>query len=314
MHVNTKNLEVFCDVVQRRSFSRAAQAHGLTQSAVSQIVHQLERELGARLIDRSKRPFVLTPEGRICYDGCRDVLGRWRTLEESIRAVHGELSGRVHVASIYSVGLSHMNELLQRFLVDHPRANVRLEYQHPERVYRRVEDERVDVGLVSYPAPSRSIEVIPWRQETMVAVVSPRHELAGLKEVSLEQLGGLPMVGFDEDLRIRQELDKQLRARGVRIEVTMAFDNIETLKRAVEIDAGVSLLPWPTVAREVAAGTLVALRLADAELVRPLGMIRRKGKQLGPTAERFIEFLRAHDRIDCPSLDQATDVSMGSGI
>ena len=312
MHIKT--LQVFCEVVRRRSFSQAAKTHGLTQSAVSQMVSQLERALGARLIDRSKRPFVLTPEGETCLAGCRDVLRRWQSLEESIRVMHDEFSGRVQVASIYSVGLSHMSELLQQFLVEYPKANVRLEYQHPARVYRMVEDERVDLGLVSYPVASRSIEVTLWRQETMVVVTAPEHELAAAGQISLRDVDGLPMVGFDEDLRIRQEIDKQLKARGIRTRVAMAFDNIETLKRAVEINAGISLLPWPTVAREVAGGTLAALPVHDAELLRPLGIIRRKGKPLGATAERFIEFLQKHDQVDCPSLERVTQISMGSGI
>ena len=152
-------LQVFCDVVRRRSFSRAAEANGMTQSAVSQAVHQLEKTLGVRLIDRSRRPLVPTPEGEVCYRECQELLARWRYLEESFQAASGKAARRVEVASIYSVGLSHMNVLVGRFLKTHPRANVRLQYQHPRKVYRLVEEERVDVGLVSYPVRSRTMRV-----------------------------------------------------------------------------------------------------------------------------------------------------------
>src|SRR5881628_2260733 len=123
-----KSLKIFCDVVSRRSFSKAAEEHNISQSGASQVVHQLEKGLGVKLIDRSKRPFTLTPEGDIYYEGCRKLVERYASLDE-------EVAGRVRVASIYSVGLSHMNRYLQEFLSQYPKANVRLEYLHPHRVY-----------------------------------------------------------------------------------------------------------------------------------------------------------------------------------
>ena len=292
-----KALEIFCDVVRCRSFSQAARENGMSQSAVSQTVHQLESELGVQLLDRSKRPFVLTAEGKVYYDGCRKILRRWQALIDDVRTLHEDVSGRVHVASIYSVGLSHINTVVQRFMMRYPKANVRVEYQHPDRVYRLVEDDRVDIGLVSYPRASRQIKVTPWRSETMVAVMAPNHPLVDCPWLEASQLDGQPMIGFDRDLRIRQEIDRELGAREVRPEVVMEFDNIETIKRAVEINAGLSLLPAPTVVREVAAGTLVARPLADLHLIRPLGMIRRAGGTLTATARRFVQFLSEQTQV-----------------
>lgn len=298
MHI--KALEVFCDVVACRSFSRAAEQNQLSQSAVSQIVHQLETELGVRLLDRSKRPFVVTPEGKVYYDGCRKILRRLRSLEDEVRTLHQEVSGRVHLASIYSVGLSHINGVVQRFMMRYPKANVRVEYQHPDRVYRLVEEDQVDIGLVSYPRESRKVKVTPWREEPMVVVMAPNHPLAEVPFIEVGALAGYSLVGFDRDLRIRQELDRELAGHGVQPPIAMEFDNIETIKRAVEINAGLSLLPAPTVVREVAAGTLVARPLADVSLVRPLGIIRRKGSTLGATARRFLQFLREQNQVNSP--------------
>ena len=101
------------------------------------------------------------------------------------------------------------------------------------------------------------------------------------------------MIGFDSDLTIRREIDRVLQLHGAEVRVAMEFDNIETIKRAIEIDAGVALLPEPTVLREVAAGSLVAVPLATDELVRPLGIIHRRGKELGSTTRRFIELLQS---------------------
>jgi len=288
-----KSLKVFCDVVGWRSFSRAADENGISQSGASQVVNQLERRLGVKLIDRSKRPFVLTPEGETYYEGCRKLVQRYDALEDQVRTLHEEVSGRVRVVSIYSVGLHHMSQYLQTFLSQYPKANVRLEYQHPHRVYEAVEKDHADLGLVSYPRASRTIEAMGWREEPMVLVCAPSHRLAGYKNVDFENLAGENVIGFDSDLTIRREIDRVLQLHDAEVRVVMEFDNIETIKRAIEIDAGVALLPEPTVRREVEAGTLAMVPLSTDELVRPLGIIHRRGKELGSTARRFIELLQA---------------------
>ncbi|HEX5447058.1 MAG TPA: LysR family transcriptional regulator [Pirellulales bacterium] len=288
-----KSLKVFCDVVGWRSFSRAASENGISQSGASQVVNQLERRLGVKLIDRSKRPFVLTPEGETYYEGCRKLVQRYDALEDQVRTLHEDVSGRVRVVSIYSVGLHHMSRYLQQFLAQYPKANVRLEYQHPHRVYDAVEKDHADLGLVSYPRGSRTIEAASWREEPMMLVCAPKHRLASYREVEFGDLAGEKMIGFDSDLTIRREIDRVLQLHDAEVRVAMEFDNIETIKRAVEIDAGVALLPQPTVLREVETGSLMMVPLATDELVRPLGIIFRRGKDLGSTTRRFIELLQS---------------------
>ena len=312
MHI--KSLKVFCDVVRRRSFSRAARENELSQSGASQLVQQLEERLGVKLIDRSKRPFVLTPEGEVFYDGCRSLVERYDVLEDRVRKLHEEVEGRVRVASIYSVGLHHMSQHIQEFLTRHPKSNVRLEYLHPHRVYEAVEGDTADLGIVSYPKASRTMRAIRWRIEPMALVCSPRHRLAGRDRVSLDELHGENVVNFDSDLTIRREIDAVLQAHGVEVRVAMEFDNIETIKRAIEIDAGVSLLPAPTVAREIDSGTLVAVPLEDNELVRPLGIIYRRGKQLNSTTRRFIELLQSESKsLETPLEPMLADAATAAG-
>lgn len=296
MHL--KSLKVFCDVAGRRSFSWAAKENGLSQSGTSLVVTQLERRLGVKLLDRSKRPFALTPEGEIYYEGCRKLLEQYRALEEEVRTLHGEVSGRVRVASIYSVGLHHMHRYLHQFLGQNPKANVRLEYLHPHRVYDAVENDQADLGLVSYPKPSRSIKAIGWRNEPMVLVCSPSHRFAqefasGIRaSVALAEIAMEPIIGFDSNLTIRREIDRALYEHASDLRVVMEFDNIETIKRAVEVGVGVSLLPAPTIVHEVERGALAAIELSGIRLVRPLGIIYRRGMQMGVTVRRFIELLR----------------------
>ncbi len=296
--VNLKSLKIFCDIVSRRSFSRAAEDNGISQSGASQVVGQLENRLGVQLIERSKRPLVPTREGKVFFDGCRKLLAAYDSLEDEVRTLHDEVAGRVRVAAIYSVGLHHMSSYVQEFRAQFPKANVRLEYLHPERVLESVENGEADLGIVSYPRSTRLVEAEAWREEPMVIVCAPAHPLAGLDEAPLTSLAGLPLVAFDSDLVIRHEIDRVLDAQGVEPEIVMEFDNIETIKRAIEIDAGVSILPEPSVSREVAAGTLARVRIADADvarqLTRPLGIIRGRNRPLAPTVQRFLDLLRGH--------------------
>ncbi len=296
MAVNLKSLKVFCDIVARRSFSRAAEDNGISQSGASQVVSQLESRLGVQLIERTKRPLLPTREGQVFYDGCRKLIARYEALEDEVRTLHEDVAGRVRVAAIYSVGLHHMSRYVQEFMTRHPKANVRLEYLHPERVLELVEQGQADIGIVSYPRSTRAIEAEPWREEPLVLACAPTSPFADRVQVSLGELDGQRMVAFDPDLVIRHEIDRVMAAHDAEADVVMEFDNIETIKRAVEIDAGVALLPEPTLGRELAAGTLCAVRLAGDELVRPLGIIHARGKPLGPTAKRFIDLLRDHAR------------------
>jgi DNA-binding transcriptional LysR family regulator len=290
MHL--KALKVFCDVVSHRSFSEAATENDMSQPGASQMVSQLEDHLGVKLIDRSKRPLIATAEGEVFYEGCRKLVQRYQALEEEVRTLHNEVAGRVTVASIYSVGLSHMNRFVQEFMQKHPKANVRIQYQHPDRVYELVETDQVDMGLVSYPKASRTIKAIAWRDEPMVLVCSPKHPFAWRDEVPLNELDGCDLISFDPQLQIRRELDRVLAGHDVEMRVVMEFDNIETIKRAIEIDAGVGLLPEPTITKEVQSGSLVARRLNGVSMSRPVGIIIRNGKELGRIAGLFIELLR----------------------
>jgi DNA-binding transcriptional LysR family regulator len=296
--MNLKSLKIFCDIVSRRSFSRAAEANGISQSGASQVVGQLEGHLGVQLIERSKRPLVPTREGKVFFDGCRQLIAQYEALEDEVRTLHEEVAGRVRMAAIYSVGLHHMSRYVQEFRGQHPKANVRLEYLHPERVLESVENGDADLGIVSYPRGTRLVEAEPWREERLVIVCSPDSPLAASEEASLAALAGRPMVAFDSDLVIRHEIDRVLDAHDASAEIVMEFDNIETIKRALEIDAGFAILPEPTVLREVAAGTLACVRIAEPEaadkLVRPLGIIRGRNRPLAPTAQRFLDLLRGH--------------------
>ena len=303
-------LKVFCDVARCRSFSQAAQVNHLTQSAVSQTVLQLEKHLEVQLVDRTVRPLQLTPLGQRFYEGCRELVEQYYRLEASLRNAGAEVEATVEVAAIYSVGLGDMGKYVERFTAEAPNARVHIDYLHPDRVYERVAEGIADFGLVSFPRSSRKWEVIPWREEEMVLTCAPSHPLAGKMYVRPAELAGEKYVAFDKGLVIRRQIDKFLREHGTAVEVACEFDNIENIKKAVEELSGIALLPEPTLRREVKAGSLVAVPLRGAGLVRPLGIILRRHHKVGAAALRFMELLRQPGDSHAPILT-AVDTPAG---
>jgi DNA-binding transcriptional LysR family regulator len=269
--------------------------------------------LGVKLIDRSKRPLILTPHGKIYYEGCKDLVGRYQELENRVRAQTDEtkVAGTVGVASIYSVGLHHMTQFVKTYEARYPEATVRLEYLHPTRVIERVSTGGADLGLISYPRKWPELVVIPWREEQMVLAVPTSHRFAQRKSVNVHELSGERFVSFDSDLSIRKATDRFLRHHDVDVQIVYEFDNIENMKRAVEVAAGISILPLPTLSREIQSATLVAIRIEtddpEFRLTRPLAIIHRRQHNLNPTATRFFELLRANEVPDRDGVSSSSD-------
>lgn len=287
-------VELFCDVAQRHSFSKGAAAQNVSQSAASQAVHLLEKRLGTLLIDRSKRPLELTPAGQVYFDGCRELLERYRSIEDQVQQIQHRVAGMVRVAAIYSVGLMQMERYVKRFEELYPDAELRLDYVHPDQVYEQILNDEADLGLVSFPRNGGEIVSIDWQKQPMLLVVPPYHPLATRENVSILELAGQDYVGFTRDLTIRREIDRWLKRARVAVNSIHEFDNIENIKRAIEIGTGIALLPEPTVRQETSAGSLVALPLNDIELHRPLGIVHRRHKQLTNAMQKLVDLLQTN--------------------
>ncbi len=290
-----RNAEIFCDVVAYRSFSKAAEVRNISQPAISQALQQLEEYLGCTLIDRSKRPFDLTSAGELYHDGCRRLFDGFRRVEDDVQQIGDRITGRLRIASIYSVGLLQMAGYLSHFREEYPDVNLTINYLHPDEVYDRLSRDEVDLGIVSFPKDGGDFSSLPWQEQEMGLIVPPSHPLSLQDAVSWDAIDGESFVSFTTDLRIRREIDRQLKRARVSVKVVHSFDNIENIKRAVEIGAGVSILPLPTVRREVEHGFLRALTFEDRSLHRPLGIIHRRHKHISNAAEKFVELL--HDEL-----------------
>ncbi|MGZ8900536.1 MAG: LysR family transcriptional regulator [Limisphaerales bacterium] len=287
-----ESLKVFCDLAETESFTKAAQINEITQSAVSQQVSALERTFKALLIERSKKKFRLTREGEILYDYAKQIINHYDSLHNKLQEVRDVVCGTIRVSTIYSIGLHDLPPYLKKFLKSYPAVNVHVEYRRSNQVYEDILGNADDLGLVAYPVKDPKLEIVALRKDKLVLICHPKHPLAKNDNVSLKDLAGQKFVAFEPDIPTRKAIDKALKDAGVEVQTAMEFDNIETVKRAVEIDAGVSIVPASTVAQEVAKHTLEAVELENGALARPLGVIYKKNKVLSPAMKQFITTLK----------------------
>jgi DNA-binding transcriptional LysR family regulator len=244
------------------------------------------------LIERSKKNFRLTAEGEVLYDYSKQILQTYDALHSKLQEIKEIISGNIRVATIYSIGLHVLPPYLKKFLKGYPTVNVHVEYRRPNQVYEDVLGNVVDLGLVAYPVRDPKLEIVALRKDPLVLICHPQHPFAKLKSIKLKNLAGQKFVSFERDIPTRKALDKLLKDHGVSVEHVMEFDNIETVKRAVEIDSGVAIVPQETIRQEVNNQTLTSLRLEDGEHFRPLGVIHKKNKVLSPAIKQFIALLK----------------------
>jgi DNA-binding transcriptional LysR family regulator len=287
-----ESLKIFCDLAETESFTKAAQINQVTQSAVSQQISSLERAFKSLLIERSKKKFRLTREGQILYDYSKQVIQTYDALNSKLQEIKDIISGTIRVATIYSIGLHDLPPYMKKFLKHYPTVNVHVEYSRSNEVYEDVSGNVVDIGLVAYPTKDSKVEIIPLRKDKLVIICHPQHPFAKQKTVPVKNLAGQKFIGFEPDIPTRKAIDKILKDHRIEVENVMEFDNIETVKRAVEIDAGISIVPQATVAQEVAKQTLVQLELQDGEFFRPLAAIYKRNKILSPAMKQFIATLK----------------------
>ncbi|MBC8002739.1 MAG: LysR family transcriptional regulator [Opitutaceae bacterium] len=287
-----ESLKVFCDLAETESFTRAAQINGVTQSAVSQQISSLEKQFKSLLIERSKKKFRLTREGQVLYEYSKQIIQTFDSLQSRLQEIKDIISGTIRVATIYSIGLHDLPPYLKKFLKMFPTVNVHVEYRRANQVYDDVLGNVVDLGLVAYPNKDPKLEVVPLRKDTLILICHPNHPFSRQKSVKLAQLAGQKFIGFEPDIPTRKAIDKILKDQDIEVQHVMEFDNIETVKRAVEIDAGLSIVPQGTVTQEVSKQTLIEIKIEGVELYRPLAAIYKKNKVLSPAMKQFLNILK----------------------
>lgn len=293
MHI--ENLKIFSDLVESQSFSKAAKLNGITQSAVSQQLRAMEKHFNALIVDRSQKQFHLTREGAKLYESSKELLHLYDKLMSELQEMKKVISGTIHISTIYSIGLHELPPYVKEFLQEYPDVNVRVEYRRANMVYEDILHNAVDFGLVAYPQKVRQLEVIPFQEDQLIVICAPNSSLSKQKTIDLKELEKYKFIGFDQDIPTRKATDQIFRDNKLDIDPVMEFDNIETVKRAVEIDAGVAIVPSTTVLQEVKQGLLSSVQIRGKKLSRPLAIVHRKGRVLTPAMKKFVKLLTSKD-------------------
>jgi DNA-binding transcriptional LysR family regulator len=291
MHIET--LKIFCDLVETQSFSLAAERNFVTQSAVSQQVRNIEEKFKRRLLERvrGRREIKLTNAGETFYQECRNVLTAYDQLNESMRGLSGTVSGTVRVATVYSVGLHELPSKVREFMTRFPAAKIDLEYSRTTRIVRDVLQGLAELGVVAYPEPRRGLSIVPMQGDRLVLICPPDHEFAEREEVKAHELNGQDFVLFERDIPTRKATDKIFKNHGIAVRKVAEFDNIETIKRAVEVGFGLAIVPRPAVLDEQRSGQLAVVALAEEEWTRSVGIIYRSDRTLSLAAKKFMQLL-----------------------
>ena len=287
-----ESLKVFCDLADSESFTKAAQINGVTQSAISQQISSMERIFKSQLIERSKKRFRLTREGQVLYDYSKQILQTYDSLDSQLKELKDLISGTIRVATIYSIGLHDLPPYIKKYMKSYPTVNIHVEYRRANQVYEDVMSNVVDLGLIAYPVKDSKLEIVPLRKEPLVLICHPQHPFAKKQSIRLKALQEQNIISFEPDTPTRKALDKILREHGVEVKHVMEFDNVETVKRAVEIDAGISIVPEGTVIQELDKQTLASVLIEDGQFFRPLAAIYKKNRVLSPAMKQFLATLK----------------------
>ncbi len=290
--MNITTFKIFRDLVESRSFSKSAALNSVTQSAVSQQVASVEKRLKCTLLERGKREFSLTHEGQRFYQGCCAVVTAYDKLMSEMQEIGHRVTGSIRLATVYSIGLHELPPFVKQFMKQYPSVNIHIEYRRSNQVYDDVMENAADMGLVAFPEKRPNLDIKPFRKDRLVLICHPKHVLASFRTMPIRQVLGHKFVGFDPDIPTRKALDQFFKKHKIQIQQVMEFDNIETLKRAVEIDMGISMVPLSTVTQEVRNNTLKAIEFTDEEIFRPLAIIHRKDRVFSPASRAFLSTLQ----------------------
>ena len=292
MHI--QNFKTFCDLVETKSFSKAARLNEVTQSAVSQQLKAMESHYEMLIIDRNQKKFRLTPQGTVLYSTFKEILALYEKLNCEIQEMRNIVSGTIQISTVNSIGLHELPPYLKTFIKEFPSVNARVEYRRANLVYEDVLHGTADIGLVAFPVNHKELTTINFAQDELVVAMNPEHSLAKKKNLSIDHLAGEEFIAFERDIPTRKATDEMLSNAGVEISVVMEFDNVETVKRALEINAGIAILPANTVTNEIDRKQLIALKLDHGAHVRPLAIIHKKNRMLTPALRSFVELMKTN--------------------
>jgi DNA-binding transcriptional LysR family regulator len=293
--MDTRQLAAFCAVVERKSFSQAAERLGVTQPAVSLQVRSLEKRLGRKLLDRSGRRVEPTEAGLALYRGAQRMLAlEGQLIEELDAGEEGELGGTLEVGASTGPGSTVVPVLLCEFQRENPGVAVSLSISDTQSVVDRVAERELELGVVGAARRHRGVVFEPFFRDEVVLACPPGHRFAG-RSVSLEELREEPLIVMQEGAGVRQVIEDELRRAGTRLrdlEPRLELGLQESVKSAVAAGHGVTFISRTAIEADLAAGTLATARVNGLEPSREISLVRSAGRSPTRAADAFLEFAR----------------------
>ena len=294
--MDTRQLAAFCAVVERKSFSQAAERLGVTQPAVSLQVRSLEKRLGRKLLDRSGRRVEPTEAGMALYRGAQRMLAlEGQLIDELDAGEEGELRGTLEVGASTGPGSTVVPVLLCEFQRENPGVAVSLSISDTQSVVDRVAERELELGVVGAARRHRGVVFEPFFRDEVVLACPPGHRFAG-QTVTLAQLREEPLIVMQEGAGVRQVIEDELRRAGTRLrdlEPRLELGLQESVKAAVAAGHGVTFISRAGIEADLAAGTLETARVKGLDPAREISLVRSAGRSPTRAAEAFLEFARA---------------------
>lgn len=288
-----RELKIFKDLAAERNFVKVARQNFLTQPSISAILKKLEEELRTKLFNRAPRKVALTKIGELLLPHAEDILSRVGDLKSLVAQTQNIISGDLRIGTIYSIGMYELAPPLKKFMRAYPEIHIHLQYERSDILYDLLARNKIDLALVAYPESRAGIQITQFGTDRMVLITAPDHPLAKQKSVYLKNIEGERFIAFDSGIPTREALDEVLAHKGIHVSIRMTNDNVDTLKRAVEIGLGISIVPYRTIREEEREGTLCPIQIRDFRLERPLGILTSKGRDLSQPSQLFIQTLSA---------------------
>jgi DNA-binding transcriptional LysR family regulator len=293
--MDTRQLTAFCAVVERKSFSQAAERLGVTQPAVSLQIRSLEERLGQRLLDRSGRRVEPTEAGLRLYRGAQRLLALEQQLVEDVAGeAEGDLRGQLTIGAATGPGATAVPVLLCEFQRENPEVRVELTISDTQHVVEAVATRELELGVVGATPRHRSVAYEPFFRDQVVLVCPPGHGFAG-RTIGIDDLKSEQLIVMQEGAGVRQVIEEELRKRGKRLrdlDVHLELGLQESVKSAVEGGFGVTFISRSAVEAELAAGTLATARVRGLEPARQISLVRASGRVATRIAEAFVAFAK----------------------
>jgi DNA-binding transcriptional LysR family regulator len=288
---NLERLRVFHAVARAESFTKAADLLHLTQSGISKHIKAMEEELGVPLFDRMGKKVSLTSAGEILYEAAQEVLGSVASAEQRIQELAGLGRGRLRVGASFPVGLYVLPRMLAAYRKEHPAIEVTLAIATTANIEAKVLDNKLDFGLVSADVHHPRLLTFAFMGDELVVIVPPEHKWANRRTIKAQDLAEETFIVAARGAGARATVEERLKTKGIALSNILDFVNIEGVKHAVEAGLGISVQPRVAIQREIEAGTLIAIRLADMDPEIQYVYICRK-KQIPSSAQKaFVEML-----------------------